>query len=213
MNTTNNKRYIGSAKDLYLRLVEHFSNKKYNAALQNAINKYGLDKFSFCIYEYFTYHSKVVSHKALTDLETAYIKKYPFDTLYNFMSTATSLTGYKHSDQAKLKMLKRYETKSNHAMYGKKHRTDSLALISKPGELNPMFGKLHSSTTMEKISDKISKYIDGIGIYDLNDNLISKFKNNVELAKHLNISRVAVGKYLNSGLVYNKMYRFKINNK
>jgi len=213
LNTTNNKRYIGSAKDLYLRLVEHFSNKKYNAALQNAINKYGLDKFSFCIYEYFTYHSKVVSHKALTDLETAYIKKYPFDTLYNFMSTATSLTGYKHSDQAKLKMLKRYETKSNHAMYGKKHRTDSLALISKPGELNPMFGKLHSSTTMEKISDKISKYIDGIGIYDLNDNLISKFKNNVELAKHLNISRVAVGKYLNSGLVYNKMYRFKINNK
>ena len=47
--------------------------------------------------------------------------------------------------------------------------------------------------------------------YDLNDNLISKFKNNVELAKHLNIFRVTVGKYLNSGLVYNKTYRFKVN--
>jgi len=33
----------------------------------------------------------------------------------------------------------------------------------------------------------------------------------VELAKHLNISRVTVGKYLNSGLVYNKTYRFKVN--
>lgn len=49
------------------------------------------------------------------------------------------------------------------------------------------------------------------GIYDLNDNLISKFKNNAKLAQHLNISRVTVGKYLNSGLVYNKIYRFKIN--
>lgn len=213
MNTTNNKRYIGNAKDLYLRLIEHLSNKKSNAALQSAINKYGLDKFSFCIYEYFTYHSKVVSHKALTDLETAYIKKYPKETLYNFMSTATSLIGYKHTDKAKLKMHKRYETKSNHSIYGKKHTTDSLALIIKPGELDHMFGKVHSSTTKEKISDKISKHIDGIGIYYLNDNLISKFKNNVELAKHLNISRVTVGKYLNSGLVYNKMYRFKINNK
>lgn len=105
-------------------------------------------------------------------------------------------------------MLKRYETKSNHPLLGKKHRTDSLALISKPGELNLMFGKLHSSTTKEKISDKISKHIDGIGIYDLNDNLIYKFKNKVELAKHLNIYRVTVGKYLNSGLVYKKCIIF-----
>jgi response regulator of citrate/malate metabolism len=52
-----------------------------------------------------------------------------------------------------------------------------------------------------------------VGIYDLNDNLISKFKNNAKLAQHLNISRVTVGKYLNSGLVYNKIYRFKVNKK
>jgi group I intron endonuclease len=76
-----------------------------------------------------------------------------------------------------------------------------------------MFGKQHSGITKEKISNKLSKYIDGIGIYDLNDNLIYKFKNNVELAKHLNMSRVTVAKYLNSGLVYKKMYRFKVNNK
>jgi hypothetical protein len=58
----------------------------------------------------------------------------------------------------------------------------------------------------------MSKHPEGVGIYDLNDNLISRFKNNVELAKHLNISRVTVGKYLNSGLVYNKTHRFKVNN-
>jgi hypothetical protein len=33
INTVNNKLYIGSAKDLYLRLIEHLSNKKSNIAL------------------------------------------------------------------------------------------------------------------------------------------------------------------------------------
>lgn len=98
VNTINDKRYIGSAKYLYLRLIEHLSNKKKsNTALQKAIVKHGLDKFNFCVYEYFTYHSKVISNKALTVLETSYIDKYPFDKLYNFMRTATSLTGYKHT--------------------------------------------------------------------------------------------------------------------
>ena len=57
--------------------------------------------------------------------------------------------------------------------------------------------------------EKKNKYPLGVGIYDLEDNLILKFNNNVELAKYLGISKVTVGKYLNSGLVYNKTYRFK----
>lgn len=114
INTINNKWYIGSAKDLYLRLIvakHHLANKKSNTALQNAIFKYGLDKFDFCVYlrsMYFTYHSKIVSNKALTDLVTSYIKNYPFDNFYNFMRTAISLEGYKHTYEAKLKMLKRW---------------------------------------------------------------------------------------------------------
>lgn len=40
------------------------------------------------------------------------------------------------------------------------------------------------------MSEKKNKYPNGIGIYDLNDNLILKFKNNVELGKYLNISKV-----------------------
>ena len=59
------------------------------------------------------------------------------------------------------------------------------------------------------MSEKKNKYPLGVGLFYLEGNLISKFKNNVELAKHLNISKVTVGKYLNSGLVYNKTYRSK----
>ena len=64
----------------------------------------------------FFYHSKLASNKALTDLEISYIKKHLFDSLYNCMRTATSIEDYKHTDEAKLKMLKRFENKSNHPM-------------------------------------------------------------------------------------------------
>jgi len=74
----------------------------YPSALQQpsfwggAIAKYGLDKFYIYIYEYFSYESKLISEKALTDLETSYIQKFDFETLYNFKMTATSLEGYQH---------------------------------------------------------------------------------------------------------------------
>lgn len=57
VNTVNAKRYIGRAKDFFLRLNEHLNNKKSNINLQNAFNKYGLDKFHWVVYEYFTYPS------------------------------------------------------------------------------------------------------------------------------------------------------------
>ena len=74
IKTVNNKRCIGSAKDLYVRLTEHLANKKSNTTLQSSILKYALYKLDFCVYEHFTYHSKIVSNKTLTDLETSYIK-------------------------------------------------------------------------------------------------------------------------------------------
>lgn len=117
VNLINGKQYIGSAKDFYLRLNEHISNRKSNSALQSAIAKYGLHNFNFFIYEYFTYDSKIISHKALTDLENVYIQKFDFYRLYNFMKTATSLTGYKHTDSAKAKMVQRFEDKTNHPFF------------------------------------------------------------------------------------------------
>lgn len=209
-NTVNGKQYIGSAKDFYIRCIEHIENKKSNSALQAAFIKYGIEKFNFVIYEYFTFESKIISSKALTELETTYIKKFDFNTLYNFKASATSSLGYKHTEEARLKMVEFYKDKNNHPMFGKKHTSEALALISKPSELNPMFGKKHSEKTKSLISKSMSKYTLGVGIYDLNDNLISKFNNNTELAKHLNISKVTVGKYLNKGLIYKNIYRFKI---
>jgi len=44
--------------------------------LQKAIENYGLDKFHIYVYEYFIYENKMISSKALTDLETSYISKF-----------------------------------------------------------------------------------------------------------------------------------------
>ena len=76
-------------------------------------------------------------------------------------------------------------------MFGKTHTEEVLALISKPGELNPMFGRKHREGTKAIMSEKKNKYPLGVGIYDLDDNLIlcGAFNNNVELAKHLDTGK------------------------
>jgi hypothetical protein len=114
LNKVNGKQYIGSAKDLYLRLNEHLSHRKCNRGLQAAISKYGIDNVNFCIYEFFTYENKSTSFTLLTDLETMYIRKCKFNDLYHFLENASSSEGYKHTDEAKQKMVKRLEDKSNH---------------------------------------------------------------------------------------------------
>lgn len=48
------------------------------------------------------------------------------------------MLGYKHTEDARKKMIEFYKDKDNHPMFGKKHREEALALISKPGKLNPV---------------------------------------------------------------------------
>lgn len=75
------------------------------------------------------------------------------------------MLGYKHTDEAKLKMVERFKDINNHPMYGKTHSEEILKLISKPGELNPMYGKTHSEETKKTISKKMNKYPNGVGIF------------------------------------------------
>ena len=161
------------------------------------------------MYKFFSYVNKKISHKLLTELETLYIKAFDFSILYNMKAYATSMLGSKHSDKTLQKMIERFKDKTNHPMYNKKHGKEVLALISKPGILNPMYGKKHSDITKSLMASKKNKYANGVGIFDLDNNLIEKFNNNVELGKYLSITKVTVGKYLNNDLIYNNKYRFK----
>lgn len=164
VSTIDNKRYVGSAKSLYLRLLEHLRNKKSNKLLQSSIYKNGLSKFHFYVYEYFKYENKAESHKYLTDLECSFLKKFPLVTLYNYTSDFVSIKGYKDTEPSISKMKDRYEDITKHPMYGKRHSADSRKLISRPGNLNPMYDKTHSEESKKLMSTKKNKYPLGVGI-------------------------------------------------
>jgi group I intron endonuclease len=208
-NTINGKQYIGCAKGFYIRLCEHINKNKSNYFLQKAFIEYGLNNFNFYVYEYFTFQSKKLSSKALIDLEKNYISKFDFNSLYNLKSIGASILRYKHTEEAKQKKIDYWKDKTNLPTFTKKHKTKTFALINKSSILNPMNVKNQSEDTKKKIDKARSKYPLGVGIFDLENNLIFKFSNNTELAKHLNISKVTVGKYLNKRLIYKNIYLFK----
>lgn len=58
---------------------------------------------------------------------------FPLDKLYNFTSTATSMYGYRHTDQAIQKMKNRFLDITNYPMFGKTHTPEAIAWISNPG--------------------------------------------------------------------------------
>jgi len=78
----------------------------------------------------------------------------PFDfaSLYNFKRTATSMLGYKHTEQALLKMIARHKDKKNHPFFGKTHTQETKELIRKPGAANPMFGGGANRNILKKVN-------------------------------------------------------------
>lgn len=185
INTINGKQYIGSAKNFYIRLNEHLKNKKSNTNLQKAFNEHGLKNFNWVVYEYFSYKTRIVSSKNLIKLEASYIKAFDFSTLYNMKQIASNRLVCKQTNVTTKKITEQFKDKSHCSMYDSKHTDKDLVKIRK------------------------NRYSNGIGIYDLKNNLLHKFNNNVELANYLNVSKVTVGKYLNNELIYKNSYRFK----
>lgn len=94
---------------------------------------------------------------------------------------------------------------------GKHHYIKAKLLINKPGSLNPMFGKTHSEETKDLMRNKKVKYPNGVGIYDLDSNLIKSFDYASDLAIYLNVSKVTVSKYICNGLVYKDKYYLRVN--
>jgi group I intron endonuclease len=90
----------------------------------------------------------------ITDLEILFMSYFPFEQLYNFAPTATSMQGYKHNEDTKAKMKARLLKPENHPMFRKTHTAEARKLISKPGQLNPMFGKIHTLNTKLLISNR-----------------------------------------------------------
>jgi group I intron endonuclease len=111
--TLNNKHYIGSCKmlnykmsrngfhyRLYLHVHKLIKGKHHSLKLQNAVNKHGIGNIEFDIIQ--TCNSEITIHIEqywLNIMDT-------FKKGYNSCPTAKSNYGYKHTEEAKLKMSK-----------------------------------------------------------------------------------------------------------
>jgi len=84
-NILNGKHYIGSSIDVNFRYKAHLSklrnNNHPNSKFQNAVNKYGLDKFQFQILEECAYDELLI-------IEQLYINKADKNMLYNLTYVA-----------------------------------------------------------------------------------------------------------------------------
>lgn len=101
-NKVNDKYYIGQAKDIHQRWIQHRSrlkcNTHENCHLQAAYKKYGKESF-----EYFVLEECTVEQ--LNEREQYYIKQYDaYDNGYNLDKGGAGCPGYKHTDEEIAKM-------------------------------------------------------------------------------------------------------------
>nr|UPX02785.1 GIY-YIG endonuclease [Fusarium sp.] len=100
INNTNGKSYVGSSVDLSKRLyryysLAHITVQSKHSLICKALIKYGYSKFSFKILEFCEKKNVLIREQYYIDL---------LKPEYNILLKAGSPLGYKHTDEAKVKM-------------------------------------------------------------------------------------------------------------
>ena len=191
-NICNEKIYIGvTSKTVEQRWKSHIlSSRKNQLALGAAIRKYGEDNFKIEVLELCS--SK---HQAL-EQEIFWIKELKSYISsgrgYNMTLGGDGLFGYKHSEETKRAMSKKRKGSLNHN-FGKQwgrtsHPADFLEMMSEmhSGQGNPMYGRKHSDTSRQKISEanKLRTYkTTPVLQYSLDGSFLKRFESAQEAAK------------------------------
>ena len=162
-------QYVGKDQNLPTRIRNHFSGNTPNCKhIHRAIMKYGKDAFDVEIIRY-----PNISPEALAEVERWKIRQLDsFHNGYNCTEGGEGMPGHKHSKESRAKMSK-----------------------ANSGENNPMYGKTHSESTLDKMSE------------------VKKGKKFSEKHRH-NLSQARIGK-THSKITLNKMSKTqkKIGNK
>jgi len=210
---TNNKLYIGSSKTLLSRFNNHINGYNSNILLQNAINKYNLQDFTFIIFEY-------CEIGELISREQFYMDELKPE--YNILQVAGSLLGFIHSEETKAKISKAL-TGENHPMFGiigENHprfgiflSADIIANMSKAqksidrtGQKNPrgMLGRIHTSDTLAKMS--IAKGVGTIFVYDTQGSLVNTFISARKAAVFFNTNHQIIMRYVRNGGIFKEQW-------
>ena len=148
-NLTTGHIYIGSSSNIYRRWNDHryilSKNRHHAAHLQNSYNKHGLDKFNFSILLF-------CENKDLLFFEQRCLDLYKPE--YNSMLVAKPnfSLGFKHSEEAKLKMSK--------AKLGNKHSEETkikMSLSSKGGTRPPVSLETRQKMSLAQLNNSNAK--------------------------------------------------------
>ena len=104
-NNLTKRIYIGSTRDSVTRVYEHLvSHGNSNRHLQRSISRYGLECFSFIVFELFYYpvENGVSDMKAIFVLEQRYIDMFNPNQLYNISLIAGGGGGPKSDEEKRL---------------------------------------------------------------------------------------------------------------
>lgn len=199
-NVVNGKRYVGVTSKGYLfrfhqHIMESRDTIRHNSLLHQAMVKYGESAFSVQLIE------TGISDEDIKDKEKYYIRFY--DTFYvnhhgyNMTEGGDGMSGYHHTEASKAQISKtlqghKFPESRNHkirqAMLGREYKPEWKAALSKTrkgrfaGANNSFYGKQHSASTKQKISDANSKH--QILQYDLETSeVLREFKNFCEAAR------------------------------
>jgi len=126
--------YIGSAVNLWTRLLQHITGRKSNKILQQAFAKYGLAQFRFLVFEFIPLEGASTATTKATLLAAEQLYLDSFNPRYNILKVAGSLLGYSHTPETLAKM-----SGESNPMFGKTGANSPT--FGRTGEKHPMFGK------------------------------------------------------------------------
>jgi len=196
--------YIGSARSdsdkhnrIYIRFRNHFFNsfKSTNILLRNSLKKYGKHNFIFNILAFDT-ADKVIA------LENYYIEK--FKPKYNFLQTALDSTGYKHTEETKLKMKNNYSEERRKLIgslnLNKTFSSETKELLSKSMKNRHLKGEevLITDSFLNSKSRPTS-------VFDLNGNLLKQYKSAKAILTDYLIDYRTIRRHIKTGTPINKL--------
>jgi group I intron endonuclease len=202
-----NDMYIGSSSNVGKRFEEHLKNINSNIHLQNAMNKYGRENFSFLLFREYHYdhnYSKEDNGDLLVILEQIYLDMVKPN--YNINPVAgKSRLGSNHSESSK-KLMRMVNLGENNPFYGKTHTQEVKEMLSKrmSGPNNPMAGKPISEFVRVAIQREHNQTV-YLYNYETKE-LIKDFPSQKIFMEEFCVSPKTVIKYIKSGAVWRKKY-------
>lgn len=213
VNNINGNFYVGSAitNRINLRFRNHCVHlNSSNKPLYRAINKYGIQNFSFHIIEYFNgiIHKENLkpNHLKLLERESFFISS--FQPIYNILPITSSSLGYKHTPSSCQKIIDNYSLIRNFAM-GHLNWGKNLSVGTRMSEKAQAryFDSNNKEQYLLKNKDNLFQG-KSIVLYNINGDVLSEYNSIQQASKVFSCDRKTIRKYIQTGKLFKNLGYF-----